>query len=61
MAQDVEHHVKFLIGDLVVKLAMVTAENDALREQLPVKKRSARPEQAPLPDAEKQPLKKTKG
>jgi len=42
-----DHHLKLLIGDLVVKLALVSAENEALREQLaaqtPAKKKTKDP------------------
>lgn len=38
---DVQTHVKLLIGDLIVQIAQLKAENDMLRQQLPVQKKES--------------------
>lgn len=39
MAQNADHHVKLIIGDMVLTIAKLAAENEALREnQKPVRK-----------------------
>lgn len=34
MANPIDYHAKLIIGDLVLTIAKLTAENEALREQL---------------------------
>ncbi len=47
MADPAEHHLKLLIGDLLVTVARLSAENEALREQLAVLVPQPPPEEPP--------------
>lgn len=38
MANTADHHLKVLIGDLVITVAKLAAENETLREQIPIPK-----------------------
>jgi len=44
MANTIEHHLKLIAGDLLITLAKLSAENEALRE-------NQRPPRKPKPDA----------
>ena len=38
-----EEHLKMLVGDLVVKIAVLSSENDALKQELAVLKAEPKP------------------
>jgi hypothetical protein len=42
-----EHHLKLMIGDLVMKLALQQAQIEALREQIPQPPQPAPPDAQP--------------